>query len=500
MADLEYLSLSKPRRILYRFLHWFINFGRNFINFFKSLPHKLRNGFSKIGNPFVNLIDAFKYGGWKTRVSFLIFGFGNLCNGQFLRGILFLVYEIVFIYFMITFGGVYLSKFNTLGTIPTYENPDTGFKTVGDNSFNILLYSVLTIIVIVCTIFCWYSSIRNAYVAKQMTDINKKLATGRDDIRQLGNKYYHVTLLSLPMLGLLFFTIIPLIFMIFVSFTNYNTSHLPPEKLFTWVGWSNFDTIITGAGLTSGNSAKFSYSFRTILGWTLLWAVLATFTNFFIGMLVAIIINKKGIRFKKLWRTLLITTIAVPQFVSLLLMNKMLQSDGVYNNIITMLGGTPINFLTNPTLAKVTVVVVNLWVGVPYTVLSCTGILMNIPDDLYEAAKIDGANTYKMYMNITLPYMMFVMTPSLITTFIGNLNNFNIIYLLTGGGPNLDPNMVSTAGQTDLLITWLYKLTVNDQSYDMASVIGILVFVICAVFSLIFYSQSNSVKNEEDFQ
>src|SRR5574344_2278272 len=128
MADLEYLSLSKPRRILYRFLHWFINFGRNFINFFKSLPHKLRNGFSKIGNPFVNLIDAFKYGGWKTRVSFLIFGFGNLCNGQFLRGILFLVYEIVFIYFMITFGGVYLSKFNTLGTIPTYENPDTGFK------------------------------------------------------------------------------------------------------------------------------------------------------------------------------------------------------------------------------------------------------------------------------------------------------------------------------------------------------------------------------------
>ena len=105
-----------------------------------------------------------------------------------------------------------------------------------------------------------------------------------------------------------------------------------------------------------------------------------------------------------------------------------------------------------------------------------------------------------MFVNITLPYMMFVMTPSLITTFVGNINNFNIIYLLTGGGPNLDPAMITSAGQTDLLITWLYDLTVNEQSYDMASVIGILIFIICAVFSLIFYSRSKSLKNEEDFQ
>ena len=158
--------------------------------------------------------------------------------------------------------------------------------------------------------------------------------------------------------------------------------------------------MINGNGINAGNSAKFSYSFRTVLGWTLLWAVLATFTNFFIGMVVAIVINKKGIRLKKLWRTILVTTIAVPQFVSLLLMNKMLQGDGVYNNLISMMGGSTLNFLTDPLLAKVTVVIVNLWVGIPYTVLSCTGILMNIPDDLYEAAKIDGANAYKMYMKL----------------------------------------------------------------------------------------------------
>lgn len=500
MSDLEYLSLSKPMKLFYRIGRKFKNFGHSFCNFFKTLPSKTVKFFKKIKNPFVFLSDAFRFGGWKTRLSFLVFGFGNLVNGQFFRGLLYLLYECVFVFFMITFGVPYLSKFNTLGTVQTYENPETGFKTVGDNSFNILLYSVITILVILCTIYCWYQSIKQAYLVRQMTDINKKLSSGRDDLKQLGNKYYHTTLLSLPMLGLVVFTIVPLIFMIFVSFANYNTEHLPPEKLFTWVGFGNFNTMLTGAGLGGGNSIKFNYSFRIILGWTLLWAVLATFTNFFLGMVVAIVINKKGIKFKKIWRTILVTTIAVPQFVSLLLMNKMLQSDGVYNNLLTLMGLQTINFLTDPFLAKVTVVVVNLWVGIPYTVLSCTGILMNIPEDLYEAAKIDGANSYKMYMNITLPYMMFVMTPSLITTFIGNLNNFNIIYLLTGGGPYLDPSMVSTAGQTDLLITWLYKLTVNDQSYDMASVIGILVFVICAIISLIFYSNTNSFKNEEDFQ
>ena len=139
-----------------------------------------------------------------------------------------------------------------------------------------------------------------------------------------------------------------------------------------------------------------------------------------------------------------------------------------------------------------------MWVGIPYTVLSCTGILMNIPEDLYESAKIDGANPFRMYANITLPYMMFVMGPSLISSFVGNINNFNVIFLLTGGVPVNSNKFI--AGDTDLLVTWLYKLTVNENNYKMASVIGIVVFVIVAVISLIFYSRSKAVKNEEDFQ
>jgi arabinogalactan oligomer/maltooligosaccharide transport system permease protein len=153
-------------------------------------------------------------------------------------------------------------------------------------------------------------------------------------------------------------------------------------------------------------------------------------------------------------------------------------------------------------MAQTVIVVVNLWVGVPFTVLSCTGILMNIPSDLYEAAKIDGANPLKMFGKITFPYMMFVLGPSMITSFVGNINNFNIIFLLSGGASGNSPNagLVASAGDLDLLITWLYKMTVDKSDYDMASVIGILLFVVISFFSLIAYSRIGSVKNEESFQ
>ena len=125
---------------------------------------------------------------------------------------------------------------------------------------------------------------------------------------------------------------------------------------------------------------------------------------------------------------------------------------------------------------------------------------MNIPQDLYESARIDGASPLKAYMKITLPYMLHVTTPYLITQFIGNLNNFNVIYLLSRGDPPLDMGGAPTgAGKTDLLITWLYDLTLTENNYAIASVIGIFTFVIVAVLSLILYNRSKSVKNEEEF-
>ena len=142
-------------------------------------------------------------------------------------------------------------------------------------------------------------------------------------------------------------------------------------------------------------------------------------------------------------------------------------------------------------------IIINLLVSIPFTLLQVTGILQNIPKELYEAAKVDGASSVVIFFKITLPYMLFVTTPYLIMTFTGNINNFNVIYLLSGG----DPTPVGyTAGKTDLLVTWLYKLTVDQQYYNLASVIGILTFVVMMVVSLITYRRSGSYNNEEAFQ
>lgn len=192
--------------------------------------------------------------------------------------------------------------------------------------------------------------------------------------------------------------------------------------------------------------------------------------------------------------------IAVPQFVSLLVMKNVLAEAGPLNVLLMEWGliDTPLPFLTDPTWARVSVIVVNLWVGIPYTMLITSGILLNIPSDLYEAARIDGASPVVMFTKITMPYVLFVTTPYLITQFIGNINNFNLIYFLTGGTPaTLD---YYQAGKTDLLVTWLYKLTVNSRDYCYASTIGILVFVICSAVSLITYRNSQSYNNEEAFQ
>ena len=161
-----------------------------------------------------------------------------------------------------------------------------------------------------------------------------------------------------------------------------------------------------------------------------------------------------------------------------------------------------IKFWGDPTLARIMVILINIWIGIPHMMLISTGILMNIPQDLYESAKIDGANSWQQYFKITLPYMLFVTGPYLLTSFIGNLNNFNVIFLLTGGGPT-NPDYLTTggtAGDTDLLITWLFKMTTGaEANYKLASVIGIMIFIVVSAISLIIYNVMPSNKNEEDY-
>ena len=505
-SDLEYLKLSKGQRFLYKLALFFCSIP----TFFKNLGLKILGFFKSLGlgiaKEFKFLTETFKNGSAPTKISYVVMGFGNLARGQILRGILFLLFEIVFIGYMILAGGHWLSMLPSLGLKgPTEEYNliyDSYVVTYNDNSFKILLYSVLTIFFIIAFIYTWRLNIKQNKISEDILASGKKLKSGKDDLRSLVDDQFHKTLLALPVTGIIVFTVLPIFFMILVAFTNYDGAHDGYiNNLFHWVGLDNFNTLL---GWTSGDKT-YSAAFGEVLSWTLIWAFFATFTNYFLGMLVAMLINKKGIKLKKLWRTVLVMTIAIPQFISLLYVSKMFAKNGLLNLTLMDLGWItkPIPFWEDPTLARVSVILINIWIGIPYLMLITTGILMNIPADLYESARIDGANAWQQYSKITLPYMLFVTGPYLLTSFTGNMNNFNVIYLLTGGAPT-NPQLSSasgTVGSTDLLITWLFKITTGAEAkYYLASVIGIMVFVVVALISLVVYNVMPSIKNEEDFQ
>ncbi len=440
------------------------------------------------------VVGALTKGNAITKISLLIMGFGNIAHKQIVKGIMFLAIEALYIWFMAVSGIYNLSMLPSLGWREQEkvwnEQKSIYEYTAGDQSVLILLYGVATIFLTFMFIIVWRDAVKSSYKAEVLARQGKHLNTFKEDIKSLFNQNLHKLLLAAPIMGVLIFTILPLLYNISMAFTNYSKvdEHL---VLFDWVGLDNFKKI-----LDFGDSI--GKQFYSVLGWTLIWAVLATALNYIFGMILAIIINRKETHGKAFWRFCFVLSIAVPQFVSLLIMRSMLQQTGIVNTLLLKYGliDTALPFFTNATWARATVIIINLWVGIPYTLLQVTGILQNIPAELYEAAKIDGANAVQTFFKITLPYMLFVMTPYLITQFTGNINNFNVIYLLSGGNPT---PVDATAGKTDLLVTWLYKLTVDKNYYNLGAVIGIMTFVVLAIVALITYRNTTSYKDEEGF-
>ena len=449
-----------------------------------------------------------------TRLSLLVMGAGYFGRKQIMKGILMTLIEIGFFVFTIRFSLQYILKLNTLGTVQREETLDlvTLTKTVNDydNSLLILLGGIIGILLIVAFILLYISNMKTVYRLQLMKENGEHINNFAQDLRELINGKFYVTLLTLPSIGVLLINIIPIIFMICIAFTNYDMDHQPPTYLFTWVGWSNFKTLFT-----STTTITFGYVFVRVLVWTLIWALVATGTSYFGGIFLAKFINHKMTRCKKLWRSLFVVTIAIPQFVTLLLVGKLFGDYGIVNSFCNQIGLTAflqdiglvgkglsyIPFLSKPGWAHVMIILINIWVGVPYQMLSATGILMNIPEDQLESARIDGANDFQIFWKITMPYILFITWPSLITAFIGNINNFNVIYLLTSD--YVTTNMAfanSNAKEVDLLVTWLFTLTNDYSNYKMASVIGICVFIICATITLLSFTRMIAGNREEEFQ
>ncbi len=457
----------------------------------------------KIANYFKDFGHAVAHGDIWVKLSLIIMGVGYFGRKQICRGILMTLLEVGVIGSLFKVFMPYMSKLNTLGTVQREEVFDilTMKKTVNDydNSLLILLYGIIGVLIILAFIALYICNIKATYRLQKMQEEGEHINSFVEDIASFKNERFHITLLTLPSIGVILINIIPILFMVCIAFTNYDENHQPPTYLFTWVGIKNFVNLFT-----TSQTITFGYAFVRVLIWTLIWAVVATATTFLGGILLAQFINHEDTHFKGMWRSLFVITIGIPQFVTLLLISKMLGDSGIVNTFCSNVGITDffrhigllnpgdsfIPFLSKPGWVHATIILVNIWIGIPYQMLVATGILMNIPSDQIESAKIDGANKFQIFWKITMPYVMFITGPSLIQSVIQNINNFNVIYLLTYNYKTTNMAMANShANEADLLITWLFRLTNEYSNFKMASVIGIVTFVICSALSLLTFSR-----------
>ncbi|WP_036959447.1 ABC transporter permease subunit [Promicromonospora kroppenstedtii] len=260
------------------------------------------------------------------------------------------------------------------------------------------------------------------------------------------------------------------------------------------VGWRvlvGLDNFVTAFG-----DDRYAGPFGKILVWTFAFAVLSVASTFLLGLFLAIAFNDARLRGRRIYRTLVILPYAIPGFLAALLWSGMLnRSHGFVNEVL--LGGASIPWLTDPVLAKLAVLGVNLWLGFPYMFLICTGALQSLPTDVLEAAKIDGAGRWRTWRSITLPLLLVATAPLLISSFAFNFNNFTLIYMLTGGGPRFDDASVPL-GHTDILISMVYSVSGLDgtaaKDYGLASALSIVIFLVVATISALAFRRTRSLE------
>lgn len=416
----------------------------------------------------------------------LIPGLGQIYNKQKAKGAIFLAVTALFLVYFLGSGAGELAKLVTLGTVRGQ-----------DNSLFILIRGAFHLIITVVYFLFYALNIRDAgTVAKQINNGIAVPKTLKEMVHAIYENGFPYLLIIPSYIAMTFAIIFPVLVTLMIAFTNYDFKHTAPTTLLDWIGFQNFTNMWT--------LSTFRSAFTSVLGWTLIWALAASTLQIVLGILTAIIANQPFVKGKRIFGVIFLLPWAVPAFITILTFSNMFNdSVGAINaqvlplfaKIFPFLDGVLIPWKTDPTWTKIALIMMQGWLGFPYIYVLTLGILQSIPNDLYEAAYIDGANGWQKFRNITFPMILAVAAPTLISQYTFNFNNFSIIYLFNDGGPG---SVGGNAGSTDILISWIYKLTTNTSpQYSMAAAVTLIISVIVISISMIAFKKLHAFDMED---
>ncbi|PAD76575.1 carbohydrate ABC transporter permease [Paenibacillus campinasensis] len=408
----------------------------------------------------------------------MIPGIGQLYNRRFIKGSLFFLLSAALLIALYDFLNIGFWGIYTLGTIPMV-----------DDSRALLVQGLLSVILVVFLLLFYAYNLVDAYRDGQKLRSGYAIPSMKESFHAVWDRGFPYYMVLPGFFILVFVVVFPLLFMISLAFTNYNLYNSPPAKLLDWVGFDNFTTLFTEPIWRS--------SLLSVLSWTVVWTFVATTLQIVVALLLAVMVNDARVKFKRLIRTIFILPWAVPSFVTILIFAAMFNDDfGAINRELLAPFGVQIPWMSDPVWAKVTIIMIQVWLGFPFVFALFSGVLQSISNDWYEAADVDGGSRWNKFRHITLPHVLYATAPLLIMQYAGNFNNFNIIYLFNEGGP---PVRNQTAGGTDILISWVYKLTFENNNYKMAAAISIIMGLVVAIFAFFQFSRSRSFREEKMF-
>ncbi|HON43283.1 MAG TPA: sugar ABC transporter permease [Bacillota bacterium] len=426
-------------------------------------------------------------------LSALFAGVGQLYAGQRRRGIAYLLTEAAFIFVLFTLLWGPLRGLITL-------MPQGRFT----DSRHILIVGILAGFVVVAYALFHVANIADAVrtasraqaasqAARRPGAISLSASAVRRHAGVLGGTPLTPYLYIAPSLISAFFIIIvPLVFGVSLAFTNYNLYHCPPAGRFDWIGLTNFAKL-----LKPGSTWRSQLDM--VMTWNVTYAVLGTVLAFAAGMGLALALQTHGLRFRRIFRMILMLPWAVPATVSIMVFLGLFNTSfGPINVLLRSSGMRAIPWFQDRLWARASVLMTHVWISTPFNMSIISAALQSIPEEVYEAARVDGASRWQVFSRMTFPLLMLVVSPIALLTLAGNFNNFGIIYLLTGGGPAVAGS--KGAGATDILMTWVYNLGFQQLQWSTASALAVLVFIFVVIFSMINFRLSgvlSQLKQEE---